>query len=360
MRHNETEQKYHGVAEILTSDTGMTSRIDPLTTAPRDLAIASATRPRGFVGAILILASAMLFAANGIAVKTILGSGQISATRLVSLRTLLAAVVLVSVLAVMRPRELRPGWPALVRLAILGLFGIGLLQWSYFNHLQRLPVAVGMTIQYMAPVAVAVLARFVFGEAVRRRVWLALGLTLAGVALMLGVAEPISLALDPIGLAFAIGAMVALTIYYLMGERSLALVSPLATQTWMIVFAAALWQVVTPIWTFDWTVLGAPISVPGATPDRTMPLWVPLTFLVLAGTVAAYLLVMVGIKRIGATRAGLLGMAEPVIVAVLGWLLLGEMLTGWQMAGVGIAVSGMALAATSRRRGVRATDASGV
>ncbi len=97
-----------------------------------------------------------------------------------------------------------------------------------------------------------------------------------------------------------------------------------------------------------------PVAIPGA-PGVTMPLWAPLAFLMLGGTVAAYLLVLAGIKRIGAPVAGLLGMAEPILIALLGWVLLAETLTGWQVAGVCIAVAGMMLAASARRRGVPAT-----
>ena len=99
------------------------------------------------------------------------------------------------------------------------------------------------------------------------------------------------------------------------------------------------------------------MSPENASRRATTPVWVPFAYLVIVGTMAAYLLVMVGMKRTGATLAGLLGMAEPVLIAVLGWALLGESLTGWQMTGVGVAVTGMILAATARRRGVRASEA---
>lgn len=325
-------------------------------TAPAPPEVAEPAAPRRLVGVAMIVGSAVLFAGNGIAAKTILASGHVDATRLVSLRTLFAAIILVALLTVFSPRELRPGRPALIRLALLGVVGIGLLQWAYFNHLQRLPVAVGMTIQYLAPVAVTVLARFVFGEAVRRRVWPALALTLAGIALVMGVAQGVSLRLDPVGVLFAFCAMASLTVYYLLGERSVSATSPLATQTWMVVVGALMWQILLPIWTFDLALLGAPVALPGAA-GAAIPLWVPLAYLVLGGTVVAHLLVLASLRRIGAPLVGLLGMAEPVLVALLGWALLSEALTGWQVAGVCIAVSGMMLAASSRRRGVRASAA---
>lgn len=71
----------------------------------------------------MIVGSAVLFAVNGIAAKSILASGHLDATRLVSLQTLFAAVVLLAMLAILSPRELRPGRPALVRLATLGVLG---------------------------------------------------------------------------------------------------------------------------------------------------------------------------------------------------------------------------------------------
>jgi drug/metabolite transporter (DMT)-like permease len=299
------------------------------------------------LGVVAVIVSAVLFAFNGIVAKVVLTAGGITPTQLVSLRTTLAAAVLLALLAWRSPAELRLPWTTMRQLATLGIVGIATMQWSYFNHLARLPVSVGMLIQYTAPLLVALAARFIFREDVRPRIWVALALSIIGLGLVAQVRPGLSL--DPVGLIWAGVAALSLALYYLISERAVAVTSPLAAQTWMIFFAALVWQFISPVWSFDWTVLGNDVPLTSILAGRSVRMWVLICYLIIAGTVITYLLVMYAIKRIGAPLAGLLGMLEPVLITGLGWLLLAESLTPAQILGATVTITGTLIAATSRR-----------
>lgn len=68
------------------------------------------------------------------------------------------------------------------------------------------------------------------------------------------------------------------------------------------------------------------------------------------GTVVPYTLVLAGVQMISAAPAGLLGMIEPVAAAGAAWLVLGESMTGLQVAGGVVVLAGVALAETARVR----------
>ncbi len=52
------------------------------------------------------------------------------------------------------------------------------MQWFYFLAIHRLAIGVALLIEYLAPLLVALWARFVYHEPVRRRIWVALALAL--------------------------------------------------------------------------------------------------------------------------------------------------------------------------------------
>lgn len=73
-----------------------------------------------------------------------------------------------------------------------------------------------------------------------------------------------------------------------------------------------------------------------------------LGWVVLLGTVVPFVLVLAGVRRVGATRAGLLGTLEPVLAGCVGWLVIGERLSPVQLAGAAVVLAGIVLAETAR------------
>ena len=293
-----------------------------------------------------VVVASLLFAVNGTVSKLAMQAG-LSPTRLVELRSLGAAVVLVAALLVTAPRSRLPRGRELVGLAVLGGVGMAMVQWLYFVAISRLPVGLALLIEYTAPLLVALWARFVLREQVRARVWWALAACLSGLTLVAQVGDGVRL--DAIGLLAAAGAAVALATYYLMGARVVRNRDALSAQTWSMVFAAAFWVVLQPLWTFEVGILSEDVVLPGALDGARLPLWVLLAYIVLLGTVVPYVLVLIGVVRLGAARTGVLGMLEPVAASAAAWVVLSESMTWVQLAGGAVVLAGVGLAETARR-----------
>ncbi|MBO3102466.1 EamA family transporter [Cellulomonas fengjieae] len=297
------------------------------------------------IGVVAVVTGSLLFAVNGTVAKLAMEAG-LGPTRLVELRCLGSAVVLVTAALVVAPRKLRPASRREVAvLALLGVVGVALVQWFYLVAISRLPVGLALLIEYTAPLIVALWARYVFREQVRARVWWALAACLAGLGLVAQVGDDVRL--DAVGLLAAVGAAVALATYYLLGDRLLTTRDPLTTHAWSLGFAALFWVVLQPLWTFPTSTLSIDVAVPGT--GLQPPMWLLVAWIVLLGTVAPYLLFLVGIQRVGAARAGLLGMVEPVAASAAAWAVLGESMTPVQLVGGAVVIAGVVLAETARR-----------
>lgn len=116
---------------------------------------APATTASPWRGVVFATAAAFLFALNGSVSKTVLESG-LSSLRLVELRSVGAALCLLTAVALTRPRTLRVQPRELAFLAVAGVVGIGLVQWFYFVAISRLPVGIALLLEYLAPVLVVV------------------------------------------------------------------------------------------------------------------------------------------------------------------------------------------------------------
>src|SRR5437763_2655411 len=196
--------------------------------------------PRPAFGYAVTVAAAGLFALNG-TVSTLALHAGIPATRLTALRCCGAAVGLLAALAASSPRRLRLTWREAPFLAVFGIVGIALTQYLYYVGIGRLPVGITLVFEMSAAVFIALYVRLVRRQQVRSVVWLALALTLAGLALVAEVWQGGG-SLDPRGVAAGLGAALCLATYYLMGERGTGTRDPLGLTCWSFVAAAVFWS----------------------------------------------------------------------------------------------------------------------
>ena len=129
----------------------------------------------------MTIAAALLFGFNGAVSKVILASG-LDSLRLTELRSTGAAAGLLLLLVAFARRRLRLRRSELGYFVAFGVLGVAFVQLFYFLAIHRLPVGIALLLEYLAPLVVALWARFVVREDVRRRIWLALALALAGLA----------------------------------------------------------------------------------------------------------------------------------------------------------------------------------
>jgi drug/metabolite transporter (DMT)-like permease len=296
----------------------------------------------GYAAAIV---GSLLFAVNGSVSKVVLTERTLDAQRLTELRTSGAWLGLAVLLLLTAPKSLRISWREVPYLAAYGLIGAAMVQWLYLVAIGRLPVGIALLFEYTAPVLVALWARFVLREPVRRRVWGALALALGGLALIAQVWQ--GLALDGLGVLAGLGAAVALAAYYLLGEHGVRTRDPLSLTCWTFLFGALFWSIMQPWWTFDPGVLTQAVSLPAS--HVQAPTWALVLWIVALGTVAPYVLILYALRHLPALRVGIVGMLEPVLATVVAWIWLGEALSGVQLLGAGLVLTGIVAAQTARR-----------
>jgi drug/metabolite transporter (DMT)-like permease len=301
---------------------------------------------QAFTGVLMYLIAALLFAFNGTVAKAAMEAG-LEPTRLTEFRNAGAFITLALFVAVWRPSAFkvkRSEWGFLIA---YGVLAFAIVQFLYFFTISRLPIGIGTLLIFLAPVLVALWIRFGRKQAVSSRIWLAVALTLIGLALVaqvgMGGAD-----LNGIGVLSGLLAAVALALYWLLGEAGQRRRDAISLSMWGFFFATITWSVLAPWWTFPWSILTDRTEpIIGGLP--ALPVWSILIWNVLLGTVAPFLLVLASLGRIGAQRAGLVATTEPLWAFLLAFALLGETITGVQMLGAFIVLTGIIIAETSRR-----------
>jgi drug/metabolite transporter (DMT)-like permease len=293
----------------------------------------------------MVAIAATLFAVNGTVSKVILGSG-ITAEQLTEVRCAGALVGLVLLGAATSPASLRAHLKDLPLLVALGVIGLALVQWSYFFAIHRLEIGIALLIQFVGPILVALWARFVYGESVRQRIWVALALALGGLTLIVEVWHYGRL--NRAGVIAAVVAAFTYAAYVLMAERGVRRRDPISLSAWGFLFATIFWSVLAPWWDFPDGRVDDSVSLLGNLASSHLPIWLLMLWMIVLGTIVPFLLVVFALRHITATRAGITAMLEPVVAIVVAWAWLGESLESVQLLGAALTLVGIGLAQTSR------------
>ena len=235
------------------------------------------------------------------------------------LRLSLAAIVL---WAIWRPRlsgDLR----------LAGAFGVslGLMNWSFYESIARLPLGVAVTIEFAGPLLVAVLGS-------RRPldlVWV--GLAAAGIVLLV---DPGGGSLDPVGVAFALGAAVFWMAYIYLSKRTGA-AFPGGSGLAIAMAVGAL--VVLPAGVIQGQ--GALVQ-----PDLLGSALV----VALLSSVLPYSFDLEALRRLPAAVFGVLMSLDPAVAALIGFVVLGQVLGAREVAAIAMVVVASAGAATLSHR----------
>lgn len=271
------------------------------------------------IGFALVGLGALLFIVNAGVSRVVLRAG-VAPAELTTARITGTALCVLVFCAVARRSALRPPGGRLRWLLVLhGLVGVAALQWAYFVAIDRLPIGLALLLEYQAPLLVALWARFVQGEVVRRRVWLGLGTAMFGLALATGILQG-ELAFDGIGLLAGLAAALCFATYFLVGEHGVAQLDPLRVVLWSFLVAGVAMNAASPIWHFPDGVLDADVSLLGRLADVTVPGVLAVGWVVVLGTLVPFAVEVVALRHLSASAVTMVAMLEPVGVALLGWL----------------------------------------
>jgi drug/metabolite transporter (DMT)-like permease len=293
----------------------------------------------------MVAIAATLFAINGTVSKVILDSG-IDAGQLTEVRCAGALLGLTLIALATRPWSLRLRREELPLIVALGVGGLALVQWSYFFAIHRVAIGIALVIQFVGPILVALWARFVYGEQVRARIWVALALALTGLLLIVEVWQ--TNRPNAAGLAAAAFAAVTYAAYILLAEQGVRRRDPISLSAWGFLFATLFWSLLAPWWNFPGERVEDRVSLLGNLASSHLPIWALMAWMVVLGTIVPFALVVAALQRISATRAGITAMLEPVLAIIVAWAWLGESLDPVQLSGAAVTLAGVSLALSSR------------
>ena len=296
------------------------------------------------MGYFYALLAAFLFGANGSVSKVIIESG-FSALQLTQMRVLGAAVISGVVLLILDRRSFRLPSRQWTVILVLGVVGVGVLQATYAFAIELLPVGIALLLEYLAVLIVAVVAFFFFKEKVHVRLWMAIALVISG---LIVVAEIWASTLNPVGVLWGLGAAVALATYFLVGERQLKTISPLALSFWTMSVATLFWAPFSRWWTFTAETFTTSTSLGGTFEAVSVPVWFLILWNATLGWFAPFLLSLSALKRLSATAAGIVATSEIIFAFVTAWLWLQEALNTWQVIGATVVFGGIVIAQTAR------------
>jgi len=197
------------------------------------------------------------------------------------------------------------------------------LNLAIFVAFLRISIGLALLVFYTYPALVALASTIWFGERLDRPRWAALGLSLAGMVLVVAGAGQLG-GLDPLGIGLAFGAGLAQAFYVMAARHGFANV-PVVQAAAFTMGGAALVYVVIAL------VIGQAAGL--ARPTESWTAFWPVLLAGVVGAGVATFCFITGIRLLGAPRAAILSTFEPVVGVVLAAVLLAERPTPLQLLG---------------------------
>ncbi|NYE20301.1 EamA family transporter [Microbacterium immunditiarum] len=304
-------------------------------TAPLPIVLPARSRDGRTSGLIMAVASALAFSSSGPFVKPLLEAGWSLGAALV-IRMGVSGLILAPALVMAIRRE--RGFLRRHGLLILGfgLTAVAGCQLFFFSAMQRMPVAVALLIQYLAPVLLVILAWIRTRRAPSLRVILGSIIAITGLVLVVDISGA---AFDLLGTLLALAAAVCVGAYFLISERAGDRLPPLALASGGLLTGAVLIGLLCAIGVLPFaapsvTVVLAGLEVPG---------WMPIVWVSAVATTLGYALGVMAVPRIGSRVASFVGLSEVLFALGFAWLLLGETPVPIQFAGGALILVGVVL-----------------
>lgn len=280
------------------------------------------------------LLSAVSFGTSGTLARGLLDTGW-SAGAATLVRVLLGALVVVPFALL----SLRGRWGLLRRnvgvVVVYGVLAVAGAQFCYFSAVQYMQVGPALLIEYTSPAAVVVWMWLRHGQ---RPSWVTLagaGLAALGLVCVLDLLGGVGV--NPVGVAWALAAMVGAATYFVVSADERSGLPPLALAGGGLVVGAATLGVLGLVGLLPMTWSTESASYGGS----TVPVWLPVLALGLWSAATAYTSGIAAARRLGSRLASFVALVEVLAAVVIAWVVLGEQPALVQLLGGVLIVGGV-------------------
>lgn len=282
-------------------------------------------------GRLLIIAAVFFWGISAVFARFLFRDRAIPPFHLVELRILLALPILIAWIAWRNPDALRPPREDRLEFIILGAIGVAAIQGTYYYSISVLGVGLSILMQYLAP---ALIVGWEMLRGVRPRPLTVATLVIAvlGTALLVGSLTPVGREIRPEHWLVAFSSALTFAFYVVYSKRMIGRHPPERVLLYSFLTAAVIWLIVTP----PWRIIAAGYSA---------KIWMGFVTMAVISVALPFVCFNVGLRRMPASRAGILSMLEPVIAIVGSALALGEGLAPRQWAGAVLVLLASGLAA---------------
>ena len=250
---------------------------------------------------------------------------------IVLIRSVVTVILLTGILAVYDRRLLKIRGKDLWCFIGTGIFSLVFFSICYFTEITLTSLSVAAVLLYTAPAFVMLLSRFLFGEKLTGKKLAALAMTFAGLVLVTGLAGGAQ-RLSPGKILIGLGSGLGYALYSIFSRYALERGYHSLTIT---------------LYTFIYSVIGIlPFADMRACYAAVTSSAGMAGFILLYGivtTAAPYILYTTGLKEVENGKASIIASVEPVVAALLGLFVFGEILTGTQFFGVLLVLGGIIL-----------------
>jgi len=262
-------------------------------------------------GLILTILATTLWGINGTVTRYLL-QNNLDPVVLVQLRLTFSSILLFFWIG-LKKEKLKIKKDNLLSLVVLGIFGLSMVQMSYFYTISLTNVATAVFLQYLSPVIVAVYGIIFKTEELNNTKLFAVLLALLGSFLI--VAKNGNIKLPLIGLISGLASAFSQSFYLIYGKKVLKHFTPLTVLAYGWLFGAIFWWLLIP----PQQALFQQVF--------TLRDIIGIVYIVVLATVIPFLLYFKGLKYLTSTTASVVSLVEPVVAVVVAYLVLGEKLT---------------------------------
>lgn len=298
----------------------------PMTTAVAD----TAARKIFLTGLAIAIAGAILFSTKAIVAKLIYRY-HVDAVTLIAFRMLFSLPFFLAVAIWKMRTDIPLSHVERVRIVVLGLIGYYLSSFLDFLGLQYITAGLERLILFLTPSFVLLISVLFLQKKISRLEWIALATSYFGMVLVFIHDARVGGANVLLGGAFVFGSAVTYALYLLASGEMVRRVGALRLVSYAMCVSSAA------------CILQFIVLRPIATLMQPMQVYGLSIFNAVFCTVLPVFMTMIAVARIGAGTTSQAGMIGPVSTLFLGAIILDEPITGIQLAGTALVLTGIYL-----------------